>query len=129
MSAASARDIVTVSVAVCPLCIVSGAIVDPRIRSGVTVTVDDLVVPFAAAVIVTVRGAGASVVRIENATLDPLTLTELGTGAAASLELNATVAPDADAEKITLPFTVVPETTSLLLNAMLTGIGGVTEND
>ena len=100
-SAAGARDIVTASVALCPTRTVSGVIAADWIRSGFTVTVADFATPFNVAVMVTVRGAGASVVTTENGALFPFTFTELETCADGSLELSATVIPAADAENTT----------------------------
>src|SRR3954469_20128875 len=95
-------------------------------RNGVTVTVAVLVTPFALAPIVTVRGAGASVVTIDTDAVFPATVTEAGTGAAASLDVSKTTVPGAAAVNGIVPTTVAPEATSLALSVSDDGIGGVT---
>jgi len=98
------------------------------IRSGVTVTVADFVTPFAVALIVTVRGAGASVVTIENVALLPVKATDEGTGAAASLDVIVAFVPGVGAVNVSIPVTVAPATTSMELSTNVVRIGGVTVN-
>ena len=94
--------------------------------SGVTVTVAVFVTPFALPLIVTVRGAGASVVTIENVALVPTIGAEAGTDTAGSLDVSAAVLPGDTAVKASVPFTVAPATTSIALNESAVGIAGVT---